>query len=183
MYDLAIDAGELDEINELNEDEWTSLRPRHLIAVDVQISIPDVSRLLAMGEGLSGLMNLVRMFAPEQIDDEAEAVIGKIGALADASSGVGTISAVAVPTGSDLQLVMRLQSRCLLAKDDLEGEAMLVAKVARKLKAGERELVLDVPGLAAMNREMRREMLKGESAASVSVEGPGGVVVPIAIFR
>jgi hypothetical protein len=49
---------------------------------------------------------------------------------------------------------------------------MLVAKVTRRLKNGERELALDVPGLAAMNHEMRREMLAGADD-SVSVEGPG----------
>lgn len=183
MYDLAIDAGELDEPDELDENSWASMRPRRLIAVDVHVSIPDVSRLLAMGDGLGGLVDLVRMFAPEQIDDEAQEMLGKIGALTDASSGVGTLSAVAIPAGTDLNLVMRLQTRCLLSKDDLEGEATLVAKVTRKLKTGERELVLDVPGLGVMNRDMRREMLRGDSAASVSVGGPGGVVVPIAIFR
>lgn len=129
------------------------------------------------------LASFVKTVSPGSIDAEGEKVVDMIGMLAKSGLGQGGIlTAVGNPPGSPYNLVMRLDKKFIISGAELDGEATALVKMARKLKEHDKELILDLPGMAAFGAEIRRTMTESADA-TMAVQGPGAIVVPIAIFR
>lgn len=186
LHTLLTSANELVDLEAIEEvDALRAVRRGSILSADAQVSIPPAARLLAGAGGLASLASIVRAISPDSVDAKADEAISGISALNQLSgSPESDMTTVATPIGAPMSLVMRLAPKFLLGTlDDLEGEATVVGKVTRKLKVTDRELVLDLPALSLMGRDARRSIPKNTEDPNMYIEGPGAVLVPIAIFR
>lgn len=185
LHELLIDADELTEIEDnLDEETWNSIRRGFLLEIDTQITVPQMARLFSDPGALANLASLIKTISPESIDAEGEKVVEMLGMLAKSGIGEGgTLTAVGNPPGSPYNLVMRLDRKFIIPGAELDGEATVLVKMARKLKENEKELVIDIPGMATLGAELRQSMTEGTDTETLAVQGPGAIVVPIAIFR
>jgi hypothetical protein len=183
LHDLLVDANELVEIEDLDEETWNGIRRGFLLELDTQITVPQMARLFSDPESLLRLATLAKNVSPGSIDAEGEKVIGMIEMLAKSGLGqVETLTAVGNPPGSPYNLLMRLDKKSIIPGTELDGEATALVKMARKLKEHDKELILDLPGMSAFGADIRRSMTESADA-TMAVQGPGAIVVPIAIFR
>jgi hypothetical protein len=87
------------------------------------------------------------------------------------------------PPGTPYNLVMRLDRKFIIPGAELDGETTVLFKMARKMKPDDKELVIDMPGMVTMGAELRRTMTESAETGTLAVQGPGAIVVPIAIYR
>jgi hypothetical protein len=183
LHDLLVDANELTEIEDLDEETWNGIRRGSLLELDAQITVPQMARLFSDPESLLSLASLIKTVSPGSIDAEGQKVIDMMEMLAKSGLGQGgTLTAVGNPPGSPYNLVMRLDKKFIIPGTELDGEATVLVKIARKLKENDKELILDLPGMAAFGAELQRPMIESADA-TMAVQGPGAIVVPVAIFR
>ncbi len=122
----------------------------------------------------------------EEIDagtDEAITGLTQIGQV------LRDLGVVARPTGTP-----RYKFVCPLKRGDLreslaalEGEAVVVGTIQRRLRSGERYSFLDSIGIGALPREQRRrierDLKKDRDSADLVVATPAAILSPIAIYR
>jgi hypothetical protein len=183
LHELLVEANELIAIEDLDEGTWNSINRGLLLELDAQITVPQAARLFSDPESLLSLASLIKSVSPGSIDAEGEKVVEMIGMLAKSGVGQGgTLMVVGNPPGSPYNLVMRLEKKSIILGGELDGEATVLVKMARKLKEHDKELILDLPGMAAFGADARRSMI-ASADATLAIQGPGAIVVPIAIFR
>ena len=183
LHELLVDADELTEIEDLDEETWTGIKRGLLLELDAQITVPQAARLFSDPESLVSLASLIKSVSPGSIDAEGEKVVEMMDMLAKSGVGQGgTLMAVGNPPGSPYNLVMRLDKKSIIPGTELDGEATVLVKMARKLKEHDKEFILDLPGMAAFGSEARNSMM-ASADATMAIQGPGAIVVPIAIFR
>ncbi len=165
---------------------FSEVAPRSLVEIDCSVDVPQISRLLSSGNEISGLMDLMKMFAPEQVDEETERVVGGLSALSNL--GGNAVVAIGSVESEALQFAFKLDRewlRCDLG--DLEGEATVVGRVLKKWSQGQRHSLLTLPGLNLLNREQRRQLERdqpeGEGSEGMFLEGPAATLSVVAIFR
>lgn len=185
LYDLLVEADELTEISgDLDEATWSSIKRGSLVELGTQITVPQMARLFSDPGAFATLGALIRTVSPESMSPEAEKVVDIFGALAKMGVGEGGIlTAVGNPPGTPYNLVMRLDRKFIVPGAELDGETTVLFKMARKLKPDDRELVIDMPGMATMGAELRRTMTESAETGTLAVQGPGAIVVPIAVYR
>jgi hypothetical protein len=184
LHELLEGANELTEIEDLDEETWLSIKRGSLLEIDAQITVPQMARLFSDPEAFTSLAALIKTVSPESIDAEGEKILDMIGLLAKSGVGQGgTLTAVGNPPGSPYKLVMRLDRKFIIPGAELDGEATTLVKMARKLKEHDKELVIDMPGMAALGAELRQSMTEAADTETMAVQGPGAIVVPVAIFR
>jgi hypothetical protein len=184
LHELLVDADELVEIESLDPSTWNAIARGSLLEIDTQITIPQMARLFSDPSAFGNLASLVRAISPESIDAEAEKVIAGFAALAQVSGGEGgMLTAVGNPPGSPYRLVMRLDRKFMTTDAELDGEATVLVKMARRLKEDDREIIIDIPGMSTLGSDVRNSMSRTSGADEFMVQGPGAIVVPIAIFR
>jgi hypothetical protein len=185
LYELLITAGELTEIEDsLDAARWNSVKRGSLLELDIQVMVPQMTRLFADPAAFGNLASLIKAINPESIDAEAEKVLDVMSTLSKSGAGDGgTLTAVGNPPQSPYRLVMRLERKFIVPGAELDGEATVLVKMARKLKEDDKELVVDLPGLSTLGAELRNAMSEATDSEEFTVRGPGAIVVPIAIFR
>jgi hypothetical protein len=185
LHELLIGADELNEIEDyLDAETWERIKRGSLLEIDAQVAVPQMARLFSDPAAFANLASLMKTISPESIDADGEKVLEIISCLAKSGLGEGgTLTAVGNPPGSPYNLVMRLDRKSIIPGAELDGEATILAKMARKLKQDDKELVIDMPGMSTVGAELRRAMTEEAETGTLAVQGPGAVVVPIAIFR
>lgn len=176
----------------LDEAIWDQLEVGELVEVSAQISFPGLKGmkdLARQAKTLAGFMRSVG--ADDEIDNETLSQIDAFDELSPQQPDELQIiaSVAAVPR---FKIVAKLRQQCLTRDEsELEGEATVVAKIQRKFEKGERESLVDIPGVQATSRKERRKLeseLKklGKSGAPIgemSVSYPGAVVTAVAVYR
>ena len=179
------------ELDSASDESWADLKRGEIVHAEVSISLPSFSRLLGAAEDLQGLIPLMRMFDPDSVDDDTVDAIRGISALG-AMMGNDVVAVAGLAVSPDYRLVCKLRRSNVLTSDDsdLEGEMTLLAKIQRKLREGERELLLTMPGLSTLNREQRRELesqlRESEDPTELedlSIGHPAAIVTAIAAYR
>jgi hypothetical protein len=185
LYDLLVETGELMEVcDELDETMWNSIKRSSLLELDLQMTVPPMARLFADPGAFANMGALIKTVSPESMSPDAEKVVDMLGTLANMGVGQGgTLTAIGNPPGTSYKLVMRLDRKSIIPGAELDGETTVLFKMARKLKPEEKELVIDLPGMATMGAEMRQSMTQSDDTGNLAVQGPGAIVVPIAIYR
>jgi hypothetical protein len=183
LHELLVSADELAEIEDLDEDTWRGINRGSLLELDAQITVPQMARLFSEPESLVNLASLVKTMSPGAINAQSEKVIEMIDRLAKSGIGKGvTLVAIGNPPNTRYSLVMRLDKKFIIPGAELDGEATVVLKISRKLKENDKELILDLPGMTAFGTEARKSLTESADA-TMAIQGPGAIVVPIAIFR
>ena len=179
------EAEELTEIeDDLDSDTWAKLKRGVLLEIDVQLAVPQMARLLADPAGFSNLVSLVKAFSPSSITPDTEKVIAGISTLLQVSgASETTLTAIGSPPGSPYRFIMRLNQNSIIGGAELEGEAILVGKLTRKLKETDKELIIDAPGFSVLSADTMRTLSSQPGSEELVVQGPGAIVVPLAIFR
>ncbi|TAK69717.1 MAG: hypothetical protein EPO13_07635 [Actinomycetota bacterium] len=184
LYRLLLDSNDLVEVDEtLDEERWSDFQRGSIVSIDSKVVVPQMARIFGDPSGLIAFLSLIKQMDPSAITEEAEAAFSAITALSQGGVLGSSLTAVANPPGSPYRLVMRLDRRFILDDAALDGEATVVGKVARRLRETDRELTLDIPGLSLMDVEDRRKMFEGADSEPFSIQGPGAVLVPVAVFR
>lgn len=185
LHQLLVDSGELIDIEgNLDATGWNGLTRGVVFELEARLAIPQIARVLSDPDGLAGLVSLIRNVSPESLDAEVEPFLGMLEALTSArGSSLGNMTVIGSTLGSIYRLIIRLNRQHIIDDSDLDGDAIVVCKLIRKLKETDRELVIDLPGLSVLDADARQAMTEGPESAAMTVQGPGAIVVPIAIFR
>lgn len=169
----------------LDDPIWRDLRRGEVVAVESLIEVPSLFRVIDVASEIGPLVDLMESFG-EEIDagtDEAITGLTQIGQV------LRDIGVFARPAGTP-----RYKFVCPLKRGDLrdslaalEGEAVIVGTIQRRLRPGERYSFLDGIGIGAMPREQRRrierDLKKDRESADLVVAGPAAILSPIAIYR
>jgi hypothetical protein len=185
LYEQLVAADELTQIDDdLDEAAWSMIRRGSLIELETKVTVPQLARLFSDPAAFANLGALIKTISPESITPEAEKVIKMMGMLPKLGVGEGgTLTAVGNPPGTPYKLVMRLDRKFIVPGAELDGEATVLIKMARKLKADDKELVIDIPGMSTLGTGLRETLTESDDTGSFAVEGPGAIVVPIAVYR
>lgn len=183
----ALDEG-LVKIDDETPHVWPSIEARTIVEIDGYVDVPSFNRALASSGQLQGLMQMMQMFAPEQVGQQERETVGQIQAMQGLMAG--SVVATVEREESDPTFVAKLDSEWLRVDvGDLEGEASVLARVKRRWPEGERYPVLAVPGLDVMSRKDRRAAEKKKKAPAAEgnsdfeIEGPGATLSVVAIYR
>lgn len=159
---------------------------RSLVEIDLDVDIPQVSRFLSAGNEMNGLLDAMKMLAPEAFDAEAQHAIDGLTALS--SLGGNAVVATGEVESAAMRFAFKLDNewlRCDLG--DLEGEATVVGRVLKKWSEGQQHSLLTLPGVNLQDREQRRQMAEeqteGEGSEDMFMEGPAATLSVVAIFR
>jgi hypothetical protein len=173
-------------LDESSSNVFDQLQVRQMVSADCYVDIPSMSRTLANAPALEGVADLMRMFAPEKLNGEAEKALGGLAKLSAISNG--DVVATGELGDGEAKLAFKLSQDALrVPLEELEGEAMIIGRVQKKWPEGQRYSLLNIPGLNMMSREDRRKMEKKtkteNQAQGTFVEGPGASLSVVAIFR
>jgi hypothetical protein len=181
----------VEEVDFADEASWGRFRRGQIVIAECRVSLPSFSKFLGAAESLEGLIPLMKMFDPDSVDDEAEEAIRGMSALG-AIMGKDVVVVAGLAAAPEYRFTCRLKRRNILTTDDgdLEGEVTILGKLQRKLREGERELLLTMPGISTLNREQRRDLetqLRGDDdpaqAEDLSIGYPAAILTPIALYR
>ena len=184
-YNRLHDQLELLELNDSTIDVFGQLEARQMFVAECYVDIPSVSRAIGATEELAGLADLMKAFAPAQMDKETDEAMrglsqfsamtgGDFVATGDLRDGEATLAFKLTPAG--LRVPM----------GELEGDAIVVGRIQRKWSEGQRFPLLNVPGLNLLSREDRRRMEREKPAddqEGMYVNGPAASANVVAIFR
>jgi len=145
-----------------------------MFVAECYVDIPSVSRAMGATEELAGLADLMKAFAPAQMDKETEEAMrglsqfsamtgGDFVATGDLRDGEATLAFKLTPAGLRVPI------------GELEGDSIVVGRIQRKWPEGQRFPLLNVPGLNLMSREDRRRMEREKPAddqEGMYVNGP-----------
>jgi hypothetical protein len=160
--------------------------PGRLVDATCYVDVPSMGRFLAQTQELDGLAQLMEVFAPNMIDEEAAKAIQGIRAIGNRFSG--SVVATGEVREGEPTLVFKLATEHLrVAIGDLEGEAHVFGVVHRRWPEGERYPLIAVPGLELMSRTERREMARSGQQQTEDdgayLDGPGVTISVVAIYR
>jgi hypothetical protein len=177
---------DLIKIDETSTQVWPRVEARTLLEVDGYVDVPTIGRAIASGDQLANMMEMMRMFAPQQVTPEAEAAISGFQSVRTMMSG-SVIANVEVHADQPT-FVAKLDEQWLrVAVGELEGEASIVGRVKRRWPEGEAYPLLTVPGLDVMSRKDRRAAAERggnrNAPADIMVEGPAATLSVVAIYR
>jgi hypothetical protein len=184
-YNRLHDQLELLELNDSTSGVFGQLEARQMFVAECYVDIPSVSRAIGATEEMAGLADLMKAFAPAQMDEATEAAMrglsqfsamtgGDFVAIGDLGDGEATLAFKLTPAGLRVPI------------GELEGEAIVVGRIQRKWPEGQRFPLLNVPGLNLMSREDRRRMEREKPAddqEGMYVDGPAASASVVAIYR
>ena len=67
---------DLQKIDEASSDVWPKIKPRTLMEIEGYVDIPSIGRAIASGDQLANIMEMMRLFAPEQGHGRVRACAG-----------------------------------------------------------------------------------------------------------
>jgi hypothetical protein len=184
-YNRLHDQLELLELNDSTTDVFGRLDARQMFVAECYVDIPSISRAIGATEELAGLADLMKAFAPAQMDKETDEAMrglsqfsamtgGDFVATGDLRDGEATLAFKLTPAGLRVPI------------GELEGDAIVVGRIQRKWPEGQSFPLLNVPGLNLMSREDRRRMEREKPAddkEGMYVNGPAASASVVAIFR
>jgi len=185
-FNRLYDRLDLARFDEQSGGVFGQLQTRQLIEADCYVDVPSFSRAFADPDALTGMAELMRTFAPEQVDPETDKMLQMMSGLGAKMSG--SIVATGELGASEPTLAFKIDRSYLrVALEELEGEALVVGKVDRKWPEGESYPLLSLPGLNLFSRADRRAMAKSgdeqEASEDTILKGPGATVTVLAIYR
>lgn len=175
-------------LDALDEAIWNQINRGEILEIEAEVSVSSLHKLGDLMQSFGEIKKLAELAGEDlQVDAETEAGLQAISALGEMNTKIPVTARAA---GSpDFKFIASLTpSNMRVESDELEGESTLVAKVQRKLRAGETHTLFDaIPGLAAIPAAQRTEMIQGLENSpefpDIVVPAPAAVVTPIAIFR
>lgn len=169
----------------MSDDDWSRLSRNQLIEAEVELTQSTIGSIAGKLDGLMGLMQVI---APEEVDsDTAEAVAG-LGLLGQLEASRGIPLKMELVASKKFKFIAHLNPDALrISRDELSGEATLFAKIRRKLAQSETMDLFDLLGGLdglALNRDQKRALKKKAIPAELRnpVRAPAAIVVPIAIY-
>ncbi|MGW8846840.1 DUF6414 family protein [Streptomyces xiamenensis] len=175
------ESGNLTDIFADDRKVWDGLRSSEAIAVNCDIEISPIARLLSSPDELAGLSNIASLLG-QSLDESQQAALAGISALSQ-SSEQKMVAIGEVEEGAP-KIVMTLKKESIRVDlEDLESEAVVMGILNRKIPDGGRHMLLNLPGMNLMPRAERRRMAQAPTTDnSLFIQGPLGIVTPIAIF-
>jgi len=170
------------ELSAFDEEIWEGLGRGEVLAIEANLSVPELFQWTEMASSVGPLVDLMRGFG-EEVDAETEEVITGLTQLGKAAPKVpGVLRPLGTP---------KFKFVCPLRKDsierelaDLKDECVVVGTLQRRFKAGESYSLLDAFGAGrlprAERRKAEREMRKMSDAV---VTAPAALLSPLAIYR
>jgi hypothetical protein len=181
LHNWLEESGGITEIFANDEAVWQSLRPGEAVAIQCDIEIPATSRFLSSPDEMEAIARLAGMFG-QGLDESQRAAFEGISALSRSSEQrVVVIGAI---DDDAPRIVAALRQSSLRASfEELETEATVVGILSKKIPAGERHLLFNLPGMNLLPRAERRRMAQATNADPSSfIEGPLGIITPLAVF-
>jgi hypothetical protein len=171
---------------------WTRLRRGDFVEIEAEIAPSPLATLRRLGDAAKEYINFADAIG-QQVDEEARANIGLIDLLGGGGDRDFNL-VVSVAEASDYKFRAKLSTDHLrYGVEEIEGEAIVVAKVGRKIQPGQRLQVDEMFGGAMQfvkgsdRRKAERGLEKikvGDTPmGSMSLPFPAADLTPVAIFR
>jgi hypothetical protein len=173
-----------------HDSELRSIPIGSFVALDAEVHIPAMSKALSSAGDLKGTLAAFRGMAqlmeaagqptPANMPDSSQ--LDMLGSVADLVAG--TESFIGEFDSSDWKITGTLENRP--QRDDFDGFARVVGKVASLVSPGSSKPLFNLPGQQLMSRDQRRAFeRKGPSAGQEGnwVSGPAVVLNVLAIYR
>jgi len=170
----------------MEEANWADVARNQLIEAEVVLV---QSTIGGMASKLDGLMGIMQVVAPDQIDEETAEAIQGLGMLGQMEAEKGIPLRMELIGSKKYKFVAHLKpDRLRIPRDELTGEATLFAKVQRKFAPNETMDLFDMTGGVenlALNRDQRRALKNKQIPAQYRnpVRAPAATVIPIAIYQ
>ena len=196
FHELAVEAGEIQELDACDEAIWDQLQVGEILDVGVSLEIPDIVKTMGMVGRVSALMPLFNTLGGFANDDGSPVIDpGEIATVterlpvfeqaATAMENAGIPALVSLVGDTKFKMFLRLRRSSLQIEElqELEGDVRLVGTVHSKITKGKpAEVGQLLPGLPVQNRAQRRNAGSGDSNA-ITLRYPGAIITPIALFR
>jgi len=188
LYELLLNLPQqaVQELEALDMAIWDQLRRGELVNVEAVIRIPTFTRAMAGASAMQDMLAVMQQLSPGTVDDSTVQVAQQMQAMG-ALTGDSLAVLAEVAGSPEFKFVCKLKQENILAEmDDLEDEVTVFGKLGRKVRAGDREMLLTMPGMSALNREERRKMTgsqAGKLDAEMWVEHPAAGLTVVAIYR
>ncbi|MFF6827613.1 hypothetical protein [Streptomyces longwoodensis] len=175
------DSGQLVDIYAYDEQVWNGIRPSEVVAVQCEIEIPTVSRLTSSPEEIDAMGQIATLFG-QIMEPEQRAAIDGFAALSR-SSEPRIVAVGDIDTGAPKIVAALKRAHLRSSYEELETEVTVVGIFNRHIPTGERHLIFNLPGMNLFSRSERRRMAQEPGTdPSMFIEGPLGIITPLAIF-
>ncbi len=192
LYRLLTDNNMLQFLDAFDDEIWKSMERNEIIEVPVNLSMPDTYKMIKTAGNIMPVIEVFNALGMEGFSSrEDEIALKGIKAIDNINSEQHIPIIMKSESTEGYVFTSKLNKkfvRCNL--DDLENEVTIIAKIQRKFLKGKKEEVYSmVMGIDKLlepkNREERRKLKGSKKEQSISdfVDGPGMVLIPIAIFR
>lgn len=180
---LLVEQDGVQELSAFDEAIWQQLQRGEVLAVEANLSVPELFRWTEMASSVGPLVGLMRAFG-EEIDADTETAVSGLTQLGEAAAEV---PGVARPLGAPKFKFVCPLRRDALKRDvgELAGECIVVGMLRRRFKPGERYSMLDAFGMGGLPRAERRKMereMRGKMADAV-ISAPAALLSPLAVYR
>lgn len=179
-------------VERLEQKTWTQLKRGDIMEIEVNVQVAGFRKLSGLGSEMAKFTSFMETIgsAPDERTSNAVAAMKALSSLDNESLIPIIASAVSAP---DHKFACLLSARFVRADmDSLEGEATLLGKLQRKLTEGETHIAM--PGVAGLLRASGQNAdgflkifdIEGASnfgLVNPRITDPGGVIVPLALFR
>ncbi|MFD8948939.1 hypothetical protein ACFV0B_08810 [Streptomyces xanthophaeus] len=160
---------------------WRGLRSGEVVVAQCELEVPTASRFMTSPDEMEAVSQMMSLFGQTMDQGQLSAIEG-FAALSRSSEQrvviVGDVDEEAPKVVSALK-----KSALRVEYDELETEATVVGILHKKIPAGERHLLFNLPGMNLLPRAERRRMAQAADAdPTMFIEGPLGIVTPLAIF-
>ncbi|MCT1664637.1 hypothetical protein M3B15_08610 [Corynebacterium sanguinis] len=165
---------------------YSDLKNRSFVALDCEISIPTVGKLIAQVDEIAPLGSLMSVITGGS-DPKVVETMEQMQAFGE-MAGKPIIAIGEVEHGLQNYFFKLNLDYLRTDLDGIECDAVVVGKVERKWPEGERHSLVNIPGMSLMNRKTRRKLLQQQEDvqpinAEMETEGPGASLRVIAIYR
>lgn len=180
----------IQQLAAIDDEIWDQLTTGELLEIEATLSVPSIVKDLEAVGNVEALLPLIEQVNEIVEDDDAidprelAAVKRQIPALSGFARQASSapvpcfVHLAPAPRYKFLARLRRTSMQCSV--DELDGHAIVLGKLQRKLRKGESETVEEeLLGIPKLSREMRRKT----GQQYVRLTYPGAVITPIAIWR
>ncbi|WP_148660129.1 DUF6414 family protein [Streptomyces globisporus] len=181
LYQWLEDSSQMVEIFAADAEVWRGLHSGEVVAVQCELEVPTASRFMTSPEEMEALSQMAGLFG-QAMDEGQRAAFEGFAALSR-SSEQRVVAIGDVDDGAPKIVSALKKSALRVGYEELENEATVVGILQKKIPARERHLLFNLPGMNLLPRAERRRMAQASDAdPSMFIEGPLGIVTPLAIF-
>lgn len=192
LYQLLEDNNMLQFLDAFDDDIWKNIRRNEIIEVPANLKISDTYKKIKTAGNITPFIEAFSALGMEEFSSrEDEIALKGIKAIDNINNEQHVPIIMKAESTEGYVFTSKLNKKFIKCNlNDLENEVTIIAKIQRKFPKGKKEEVYSmIMGIDSFfepqNREEKRKLRNSKKEHNISdfVDGPGMVLIPIAIFR